>query len=230
MANPLDNPVWHALRGPLSRFAEQGAGGRALRFTPEVSVFSAVDGLDASGWDAQAELVGEGGAVFLFRDQVPAVPAGWTEVFRAPTYQMVADELATPADIPFSVLGDADLEEMLGLTQLTVPGPFLARTHELGLYVGVRREDQLIAMAGERFRLPGWTEISAVCTHPDAQRQGLGGALTLVVANHIRERGDEAFLHVVETNIDAKHLYESLGFTVRRTVDVVGAVFGEAQP
>ena len=85
-------------------------------------------------------------------------------------------------------------------------------------------------MAGERFRLRGWTEISAVCTHPDVQRQGLGAALTLSIAHQIRARGDEAFLHLVETNETAKRLYESIGFTVRRKVDVVGAVWGEAQP
>ena len=229
MDDPLDNPVWHALNGPLSRFAEKGSGGRAVRFTPKVSIFSAVEQMDAAAWEAQAELVGEGGAVFFFRDRVPPVPAGWTEFFRGPTYQMLAGELPPPSDLSLTVLGDTDVDEMIALTQLTVPGPFLERTHELGFYVGVRQKGKLVAMAGERFRVPGWTEISAVCTHPDVQRQGLGAALTLAVAHQIRARGDEAFLHLVETNVTAKRLYESLGFRVRRMVDVVGAVFGEAQ-
>ena len=230
MANPLDNPVWHALNGPLSGFAEAGSGGAVLRFTPEVSIFAAVDRIDEAAWEAQAELVGPGGAVFLFRDQVPAPPAGWTEIFRSPTYQMVAGELPPVPDVPIVPLGEDDIEEMLALTRLTVPGPFLARTHELGIYEGVRRQGRLVAMAGERFRLRGWTEISAVCTHPDVQRQGLGAALTLSLAHQIRARGDEAFLHLVETNETAKRLYESIGFRVRRKVDVVGAVWGKAQP
>ena len=228
--NPLDNPVWHALKGPLSRFAETGSGGAVVRFRPEVSIFAAVERIDGVAWEALAELVGTGGAVFLFRDQVPAAPAGWTEIFRSPTYQMLAGELPRVPDLPIVSLGEADVEEMLALTQLTAPGPFLARTCELGIYEGVRQQSRLVAMAGERFRLPGWTEISAVCTHPDAQRQGLGAALTLSVAHQIRARGDEAFLHLVETNETAKRLYESIGFTVRRKVDVVGAVWDGSQP
>ena len=223
MSKLLDNPVWHALRGPQSEFAEMAAGGAALGFQRRVSIFTAVDRVDDAGWDAQAELVGAEGMSFLFRDRVPELPSGWNEAFRIPTLQLVAQELAPAPEIPVERLGEDDVEEMLALTKLTEPGPFLRRTRELGRYVGIRRGGRLVAMAGERFRLPGWTEISAVCTHPDARRKGLGAALSLWVAGHIREQGSEAFLHVVETNHTALRLYESIGFTLRRKLDVVGA-------
>jgi len=219
----LDNPVWHALRGPQSEFAEGAAGGAALRFRRAVSIFTAVDRVDAAAWDAQAELVGAEGMAFLFRDRVPGPPSGWKEAFRIPTLQLVAQHLAPTPEVPVVRLGEDDVEEMLALTKLTEPGPFLRRTRELGRYVGIRRGGRLVAMAGERFRLPGWTEISAVCTHPDARRKGLGAALSLWLAGHIREQGSEAFLHVVETNHTALRLYESIGFTLRRKLDVVGA-------
>ena len=228
MTNPLDNPVWHTLRGPRTDLAEQVRGGTALRFRSEFSLFAAVEDFDDDAWNAQAELVGPGGVVFLFRDQVPAPPEGWTELLRIPTLQLVAGDLSPPPDAAVITLGDADVEEMLALTKLTEPGPFLPRTHELGTYVGVRQGSQLVAMAGERFQMPGWTEISAVCTHPDARRQGLGAALSLRVAQNIRARGDEAFLHVVETNESARLLYESIGFRIRRMMDVVGLQWGEA--
>ncbi len=228
MANPLDNPVWHTLRGPRTDLAEQVRGGTALRFSSEISIFAAVEHFDDDAWTAQAELVGQGGVVFLFRDRVPAPLEGWTELMRIPTLQLVAGDLAPAPDAAIVTLGDADVEEMLALTKLTEPGPFLPRTHELGTYVGVKQAGRLVAMAGERFQMPGWTEISAVCTHPDARRQGLGAALSLRVAQNIRKRGDEAFLHVIETNESALLLYESIGFRIRRMMDVVALQWGDA--
>ena len=114
---------------------------------------------------------------------------------------------------------------MLDLTRRTEPGPFLARTVELGTYVGIRHGGTLVAMAGERLKAPGFTEISAVCTHPDARRRGYGAALTLWMAAHIRQHGDEAFLHVLEANENALRLYEAIGFRRRRMVDAVAAVW-----
>ena len=172
----------------------------ALRFDPEVSIFCAVDRVDDAGWAALAELVGRGGFCALFRDRIPTPPAGWHEQFRGPCFQLIADDLASRPEIECVRLGDEDAAEMLALAQLTEPGPFFPRTGQLGRYIGVRREGELVAMAGERFRVPGFTEVSAVCTHPSVRGEGLGGALTLEIAHGIRERGDEAFLHLLKTN------------------------------
>lgn len=223
--NVLDNVVWHALRGPQADLAEWNEGKRACRFDPEVAIFTAVDRLDEEGWAAQADLVGDGGATILFRDQVDTPPRGWTEVFRGPTWQLVADDVSPPPeDLSVELLSRDDASEMLALTQRTEPGPFLLRTVEMGTYVGVRREGKIVAMAGERLKTPGYTEISAVCTHPDARRRGYGAALTAWMTRHIRERGDQAFLHVLETNENALRLYEAIGFQRRRMVDAVAAV------
>lgn len=225
MSNPLDNPVWYALKGPLSRFAKGSADGRAVGFMREVSIFNAVERLDAEGWEALAQFAGVGGAVFLFRDEVPAVPRGWKELARVPTLQLVAGDLSPVPELEVTRLAEADAPEMVALAKLTEPGPFLPGTPRLGTYVGVRSQGRLVAMAGERFQPPGWTEISAVCTHPDARRQGLAAALSLWMARHVKERGDEVFLHVVETNSEAQKLYEAIGFVARRTVEVVGALW-----
>ncbi len=221
----LANPVWHALCGPQQSHGVQADEGRARRYHAEVSIFSAVDRLDQAGWAALAELVGRGGVAILSRDAVPATPTGWTEVYRGTAMQLVAGEIpATPA-VELTKLSPADVPEMIELVQTTVPGPFLSRTIELGSYLGVRRGGRLVAMAGERMQVPGYTEISAVCTHPSAQRQGLAAALTLALANQIRARGDEAFLHVIEDNTGALRLYRALGFELRRPAEAVAATF-----
>jgi predicted GNAT family acetyltransferase len=219
----LDNPVWHALNGPLSRFAARHSTADLIHFDPEVSVFSAVDRIDEAMWRRIGELVGIDGVCALFRDVVDPAPEGWEEHFRGPCWQMVAGRLPEPSGIEVIRLGPQDQAEMLALAELTEPGPFLLRTPELGRYVGLRREGRLIAMAGERFRLPGYVEISAVCTHPDARGEGLAAELTLDVAHAIRKGGDEAFLHVLESNENATRLYQKLGFVIRRKIDVVFA-------
>ena len=120
-------------------------------------------------------------------------------------------------------LGATDVPEMLELVAQTEPGPFLSRTIELGDYLGIRREGALVAMAGERFHLDGWTEISAVCTSPDHRGRGLASQLVGALIASIQRRSQRAFLHVLSTNTAAIGLYEQLGFEVRqtRTITVV---------
>lgn len=121
------------------------------------------------------------------------------------------------------VLTRADVPEMLALVERTKPGPFLPRTIELGTYLGIRRDGELVAMAGERMKPPGWTEVSAVCTDERFRGQGLGGRLVLAVVANIQARGDRAFLHTGRQNVTAIRLYESLGFRLRRAAEF-GAV------
>jgi predicted GNAT family acetyltransferase len=174
-------------------------------------------------WERISEWVDLEGYCGLFRDAIPFVPVGWEEHFSASCWQMVAGDLEAPSGLDLVRLEPGDAAEMLALTELTEPGPFLKRTSELGRYVGLRRDDRLLAMAGERFRVPGYVEISAVCTHPDARGEGLASELTLDVAQSIRAAGDTPFLHVLETNENAIRLYRKLGFEIRRKIDVVFA-------
>ncbi len=113
---------------------------------------------------------------------------------------------------------DFDVPEVLELVAQTQPGPFLERTIELGDYLGIRRDGALVAMAGERFRLDDWTEISAVCTRPDYQGQGLASGLIAALVANIERRAQRPFLHVLAANTTALRLYEQLGFRIRQTV------------
>jgi predicted GNAT family acetyltransferase len=105
---------------------------------------------------------------------------------------------------------------MLSLVARTEPGPFGPRTHELGGFLGVRVGGELVAMAGQRLRVPGWTEVSGVCTAPELRGRGLAGLLTRLVAAEIRAGGDRPFLHAMAANAAAIRLYQALGYTLRR--------------
>ena len=106
---------------------------------------------------------------------------------------------------------------MLRLTQQTNPGPFGPRTHELGQYIGVRVDGALAAMAGERMRLDGAVEISAVCVSPEHRGKGYAAFLVAWLVRKLREEGATPFLHVFTDN-PAIALYERLGFTKRKTL------------
>jgi ribosomal protein S18 acetylase RimI-like enzyme len=220
MTSPLDNVAWHALTG---RQATLGTvEGRAARFDPAVSPFGAVDDLDAEeAWDDLARIVGPGGVAVLFAPIVE-IPKGWTLQHRMPCYQFVAtgDTPASPAE-GLLELGPSDVPEILELIRATRPGPFDDRTIEFGTYLGARRDGRLVAMTGERMKVPGFTEVSAVCTADEVRGMGLGRTLVSAVVHLIRSRGEEAFLHVLTDNTPAIRLYESMAFTVRCEAEAV---------
>jgi len=214
----LDNPAWFALSGPQAAFAERK--GRALRFQPEVSPFYGLpDEPTAGDWADAAALAGPGGSVVLAATWTP-FPEDWELVWGNEGVQLVAWTEASPdraAGDDVVRLGLDDAAEALDLVERTRPGPFGPRTIELGTYLGIRREGKLVAMAGERLRVEGYTEISAVCTDPAWRGHGFGSRLTLAVAAVIRQRGEIPYLHAVKTNHNAIRLYGQLGFELRRT-------------
>jgi predicted GNAT family acetyltransferase len=172
---------------------------------------------------ALAELVAPGETVFMAQVPEIVVPDGFVEVKTAQGVQMVAPrdtDFEAPHD-DIQVLTDEDAPEMLALATLTEPGPFLRRTHAMGTFRGIRIGGRLVAMAGERLRLPGYTEVSGVCTHPEFRGRGLARRLSAVVAGGIQARGEQAFLHAWKSNQSAISLYEGLGFRVRTDVQVV---------
>ena len=220
--SPLDNAVWYALTTHHARFAE--VVGTARRYRPDVSVFGAVEHFDDDAWRDLAALAGPGRPAVLFRPSLPEPPPGWTRLGGGVGHQMVLRELAA-VDVPDArSLGPDDAPEMMALVELTRPGPFAARTVDLGGYVGVFDDGQLVAMAGERLHVPGCCEISAVCTRADHRGRGLAAGLTALVARAVLARGEQPFLHHASDNDPARRVYESLGFEFRREVEF--AAFG----
>jgi len=217
----LDRPVWAALS---TRHLPLSVGGAlARRYAADINLFASARDDTSAALTALADLVQPGERIFMLQVPDIVVPPGLQPVKAAKGVQMIAtrsvgSEAAAEHDIV--ELTDADAPDMLALATLTEPGPFLTRTHKMGTFRGIRIDGRLAAMAGERFRFPGYTEVSGVCTHPDFRGRGLARRLSAAVAARIEARGERPFLHAWSTNRPAITLYESLGFEIRAEVDV----------
>jgi predicted GNAT family acetyltransferase len=217
--HPLDNIIWSALTTRQTQFAD--SCGNARRFMPEVTALGAIRERTPETYEELAGLLEPRGTVALFLETPYQPRQGWSVIAGAPLLQMVCENgvessaASSTGQAEITELGLADSQEMIELTALTKPGPFGKRTHELGTYLGIRRGEKLVAMAGERMKVPGWTEVSAVCTHPDHTGHGYARILMLEVMRVIRTRGETPFLHVREDNGRAIQLYERLGFSTR---------------
>ena len=115
-------------------------------------------------------------------------------------------------------LDDADVPAMIALVELTEPGPFRARTIELGGYVGIFHDDELVAMAGQRMRPPGYCEVERRLHPSDRTTSRLRLSLTAHVADGIAASGATPFLHLASGNLAALAAYEQLGFETRTRV------------
>ncbi|MCC4294085.1 GNAT family N-acetyltransferase [Brevundimonas aurantiaca] len=221
MSHPLDRAVWNALTTRLSSFTTPESDTRAVRIDPEVGVF--LSAADASR-DSRARLTElarlHPGAGLVERADGPmaeVLPDGITVDRRIALVQMTAEAL-TPSKAPspaFEPLTAADAPAMLALATLTRPGPFRSRTRELGPFIGIRRDGELVAMAGRRLRVDGFTELSGVCTHPDHRGKGYAAALSRAVVGEILASGEAAFLHAFADHPATIAFYQSLGFEVR---------------
>jgi len=220
--HPLDNVIWQALTTRQSEFAEAFA--EARRFQPDVTSLTAILEPSARGYFSLGKLVGPGATALLSLAKPYEPQQGWELVLAFPGLQMVqendhfaADGASNSAPM-ISELGTRDSPVMVDLATRTKPGPFGSRTHELGTYLGIRQEGKLVAMAGERLKVPGYTEVSAVCTHPEHTGKGHARVLMLEIMRRIRQRGETPFLHVRGDNTRAVELYERLGFRTRIVV------------
>ncbi|MBL8833890.1 MAG: GNAT family N-acetyltransferase [Rhodospirillales bacterium] len=216
----LDSPIRAAL---TSHHAPLSQGGRHVRrYVPEIAPFAALLDESAQAFEElRAMATASPVAVLNPAGRQPSPVEGLAVGFTAEVLQMVAIGDVPPApSSPFLTLGAADAPEMVELAALTKPGPFLARTHEFGRYIGIREGGRLAAMTGERMRFDGFTEISAVCVHPDHRGRRHAQVLFAETMRWIAARGDRIFLHVYSDNAGAIALYERYGFAVRTALNV----------
>ena len=212
----LDSPIWNALHSVHASFGEGNA--LARRYRPTIGPLAATRDQSAEAYAALGRLIGPDGLAVLFLEAPPVLPPGWRIVATRGMEQMVCSgaPVAIPHEYEIVTLGDADTAAMRALAELTEPGPFRDRTIELGGYVGVRDGERLVAMTGQRTAVPGYTEVSAVCTHPDYRGRGYAAALVSAVAGAIVARGGTPFLGVRPDNVGAIRVYARVGFTIRR--------------
>ena len=219
MTHVLDRPIWQALSTTHADVAEGGA--LARRYRTSIGPMAASIDNSPAALAALGALAAPGESLVLLMADPVVPPQGFETVMSAPGVQMLAAQPPRPlADAEIVPLGWADAAAMLALAELTKPGPFSLEALALGRFWGVRHNGALIAMAGERMRQPGYTELSGVCTHPDHRGKSLGKRLSLHAMQAIFESGARPFLHAFASNTPAITLYESIGFTLRRPMNV----------
>jgi len=212
-AHVLDNPIWHALTTEHAGLAITADG--AAKYPPAVAPFGAIAKATVRAADQLTSLITGGESVYLVGVTPPA-PHGWLLRPGKPMLQMVCNaripEVAGPAVTPMTA---AHCDDMLALTALVFPGFFRPRTLEMGDYLGIYVGSRLVAMAGERIRLDGYQEMSAVCTRPGHTGRGYAQRLLGLLCNAAFDRGFTPFLHVYSDNSRAIEVYRKLGFVER---------------
>ncbi|WP_285057694.1 GNAT family N-acetyltransferase [Pedobacter ginsengisoli] len=211
----LDNPIWFSL---LSRHAELGEGTDGVKlFHPEVAPFAGLRENTPESFQILFDLADPERVIVLFSPEPELDPSPWTISVKVPGNQMVfrADTPKAENHDDLQSLTEDHIQEMLALTQLAQPGPFLKRTIEFGNYRGIFEQGKLVAMAGHRLQSDGFTEISAVCTHPGHSGKGHGRKLLEDQVRIIRKNGNTPYLHVRSDNVRAIQLYQWMGFMSR---------------
>lgn len=216
----LARPVWSSLSSihkPLTI-----GSGLARRFDPAISPLGAAADNGDECIAALGRLVAKYGHLVVGQTDPVTCPPGARISAVMEAEQMHLEALAHIAetDHRIEVLGHRDRNEMLALAKLTNPGPFAPGTPRLGDFLGIRSGGRLVAMAGERLKQTGFTEISGVCTHPDFTCRGYARSLCAALAARMLARGEQPYLHVFSSNAVARHLYLRLGFRVRRSIQV----------
>jgi predicted GNAT family acetyltransferase len=218
-SHPLDYPIWTALTTTHQALAEGDA--RARRYPTEVTPFAAIADMSAESFAALGALMSPRDIAVLFTPDAVEPPPGFKVTLADTGEQMIGTPIETPTDgVDIVTLGVDDVPEMIELTALTKPGPFSARTHELGTFLGIRVDGQLAAMIGERMKPARYTEITAVCVHPDHRGRGYGQMLLSAISRQIVSRGEIPFLHVFTSNHSAIALYRRQGMEIRRRLHV----------
>ncbi|HVV03581.1 MAG TPA: GNAT family N-acetyltransferase [Puia sp.] len=213
----LDNPLWNALNGAQQDFAIGSS--HVKRYRPGILPFAAYDHRRPDNITALDSLLKKD-EVFFLVGELPPLPSYWKLIRELPCAQMVLELPLAPVQdtAAVSALTAADRDTMFELIRRVQPGYYEPDTHQLGDYFGVWQDDRLVAIAGERMRLEGMVEISAVCTDPAYTGRGYAQQLIAHICRTNLEKGNMLFLHVLTANERAIRLYEHLGFRKRREI------------
>ncbi|TGQ29245.1 MULTISPECIES: GNAT family N-acetyltransferase [unclassified Mesorhizobium] len=219
MNHLLDRPIWSALSSRHQAFAQGDS--LARRYRPSIVPFAATAADDTASLDALGRLIPPLESSIVVQADAIVLPAALSAISTASLVQMIAEQpVQAVSDERIQRLTQHDAAEMLALAALTRPGPFTLEALSLGDFWGVKIDGRLAAMAGERMKQPGYTELSGVCSHPDFRGGGLARRLSLFVANQIMTRGEIPYLHAYASNVAAIGLYESIGFRLRSMMNM----------
>jgi ribosomal protein S18 acetylase RimI-like enzyme len=208
----LDNPVYNALRTGDAAFANGSP--EVKYFDEEVSPFAGFPIGYENGFSELGEMLPAGRKILFASREKISESEGWKILVEIEGLQFLFDP-SHPVDIPSIKpvpLDKTNADEMVQLAALTKPGPFNSRTIEFGEYYGIFEKGRLASMTGQRLHVENFSEVSAVCTHPDFLGKGYAAALLQHQLKIICGDGEVPFLHVRADNERAIELYERLGF------------------
>ena len=212
----LDNPIYYALSTSQADLAI--GDDLAKRYPPDYTCLAGLKDESDASFESLGKVTAGATVRIITTDDSIAVPKKWTIKNSFTVSQMTCPKLIECKEIEFETLTSNDVPAMLALAELAKPGPFYDRTIDLGTFVGIRDGDVLVAMAGQRMKLPGFEEISAVSTHPDYRSRGYARALVSGLSKLIHGRGNVPFLTVRTDNAAGIRSYESIGFRFRRSL------------
>jgi ribosomal protein S18 acetylase RimI-like enzyme len=218
IAQPLDNPIWYSLTGPLAPFGE---GTPLAKRMGDAAVATADH--SAAAFADLLTLIPAGATPVYFDAHPPDAIPGLTIYHDETVLQLVCDALPAlpPVEVEIVPLVMDDAPEIAALVELTQPGPFFPAMLLMGPYIGLRVDGKLIAVSGQRMHPTSYREISTVCVHPDFQGRGYAALLVATAAQRIFEQGEIPFLHVLPDNVRAQRLYTRLGFRVRSEMHIL---------
>ena len=215
MTDKLDNPVWHSLSETHKKFS---IAYEHLKFyTPTHCPFGAFD-VNGDMWLELEEYAKLTDNFFI----VGKKPSLSNRIFlknELVCLQMVVEN-KIKLDLAAEILrlNDQFSEQLFDLVNLVQPGYFKRDTVMMGDYYGIFENDKVVAVSGERMKMIGATEVSAVVTHPLYTGRGYAKQLVAFTVNKIFDQGKIPFLHVAENNIGAIQLYQTLGFKSRTKI------------
>jgi predicted GNAT family acetyltransferase len=223
MAHILDNPIYNALKTGNKKLSI--GEGQVTIFRRDVAPFAGMENNSESDFKALTAFGAEINPVVIFTPVKLNIPQNWEVVREFAMLQMVHNGVmpTSPATQQITDLNDSHTPQMIALTQLTKPGPFLDRTIEFGNYAGIFEGDKLVSMVGQRMQPSPYIELSAVCTHPDHLGKGYAGILLTEQIKRVIKANGTPFLHVLDDNYGAIKVYERVGFKTRKPI--LGYVF-----
>lgn len=223
MPHILDNMIWNAIATGNRDIAL--ADGDVGCYQPDIAPFVGLKELNDENLLKLHDFIpAERRVAIAHFNNISLDKSRWEIIRQMECCQMVyeypVDSFETAKNHLIVPLTDEHVPQMLELTRLTKPGPFLQRTIEFGNYFGIFIDGRLAAMTGQRMHPLTYMEVSAVCTHPDFRGKGYAKACMMHVMKLILENSFIPFLHVLTGNSSAIALYESIGFRTRTKLNI----------
>ena len=213
----LDNPVWYSISETHKDF---GIDFGTIKFYhPDYCPFGGFITIDNIGQSISeyAKLAN----TFFIIGQKPTVPDNLKLNDELICLQMIIhDKIEENIEEQIVKLQEEHIEDLLGLVKIVYPEYFKKKTALLGNYYGIYKNNQLIAVTGERMQMEDYIEVSAVITHPDHTGKGYAKQLVTHTVNAVFEQNKTPFLHVSESNVGAIKLYKKLGFLTRTKISI----------